>query len=140
LNRGFEGTEVKVVSAIKSGWMTGDDILLFVEHFVKRGTGFTKERLVLLLPGGHQTHLSVKVFDLAKESAALLLCFPYHTSHKQVRVWTFQKSVSNALDTCFRRKWGRTKITYDIPSTMRKSLSNTLILKNVKYGFLVTGL
>jgi hypothetical protein len=47
--------------------MTGDDFLLFMEHLIKN-TRVTKDRPELLLLNNHQSHLAVKVLDLAKEN------------------------------------------------------------------------
>jgi hypothetical protein len=79
LRRGAEGPD-GAGSANKSGWMTGEDFLLFMEYFTKNCTGVTKERPVLLLRY-HQSHFAVKVLDIAKENGAVLL-FPFHASHK----------------------------------------------------------
>jgi hypothetical protein len=68
-------------SANKSGWKTDDDFLLFMEHFIKH-TKVTKDRPVLLLLDNHQSHLAVKVLDLAKENGVVVLSFPPHISHK----------------------------------------------------------
>jgi hypothetical protein len=74
------GPEGSAGSEIKSGWMTGDDYLLFIEHFIKH-TKVKKDRPVLLLLDNHQSHITVKVLDLAKENG-VLLSFPHHASHK----------------------------------------------------------
>jgi hypothetical protein len=55
--------------------VTGDDFLLFMEHFIKHAR-VTKDKPVLLLLGSHQSHLAVKVLDLAKEIGVVLLSFP----------------------------------------------------------------
>jgi hypothetical protein len=61
------GPEGSTGSVIKSEWMTEDDLLLFMEHFIKH-TRVAEGRLVLLLLDYHQSHLSVKVLDPAKEN------------------------------------------------------------------------
>jgi hypothetical protein len=68
-------------SANTSGWMRGADLLLFLEHVIKH-TMVTKDRPLFLLLDNHQSHLAVKVLDLAKENGVVLLSFPPHTSHK----------------------------------------------------------
>jgi hypothetical protein len=87
------GPEGSTGSANKSGWKIGDDYLLFMEHFLKH-TKVTKDRPVLHLLDNHQSHLAVKVLDLAKENGVVLFFFP--TSYllqtatlRQIRVWNF---------------------------------------------------
>jgi hypothetical protein len=53
------GPEGSTGYANMSGWMTGDDFLLFMEHFIKH-TRVTKDRPVLLLLDNHQPHLVVR--------------------------------------------------------------------------------
>jgi hypothetical protein len=80
-------------TGLQSGWMTGDDFLLFMEHFIKH-IRVTNDRLVLLLLDNHQSHLAVRVLALSKENAMVLLSFPPHTSHK---VQPFDRSVYAAF-------------------------------------------
>jgi hypothetical protein len=75
------GPEGSTGYANRSGRMTGDDILLLMEHFIKH-TRVTKDRPVLHLLDNHQSHLAVTVLDLAKENGVVLLSFPPHTSDK----------------------------------------------------------
>ena len=49
-----------------SGWMTTDGFYLFVIHFIK-STKCSNEQPVLLILDNHETHLSIKTIDLAKE-------------------------------------------------------------------------
>jgi hypothetical protein len=137
------GPEGSAVSGNKSGWMTGDDFLLFMEHFIKY-TRVTKDRPALLLLDNHQSHLAVKVFDLVKENGVVLLSFPPHTSHKLQPLdrsvyGTFKKFVNNASDVWLRSNPERTMTVYDIPSIVSQSLPNALTPNNIKYGFFVTG-
>jgi hypothetical protein len=136
--------EVSAGSANKSGWMTGDDFLLFMEYFIKH-TRVTKDRSVLLLLDNHQSHLAVKVLDLAKENGVVLLSFPSHTSHKLQPLdrsvnGPFKKFVNNASDAWLRSHPGRTMTIYDITSIVSQSLPNAFTPKNIESGFLVTGI
>jgi hypothetical protein len=124
------GPEGSAGSANKSGWMTGDDFLLFMEHFIKH-TRVTKDRPMLLLLENHQSHLAVKVFDLAKENWVVLLSFPPHTSHKLQTLdrsvyGQFKKLVNNSSDEWLRSDPGRTMTIYDILSIASQSLLNEL--------------
>jgi hypothetical protein len=109
--------------------MTGDDFLLFMEHFIKH-TRIAKDRPVLLLLDNHQSHLAVKVLDLAKENGVVLLSFPPHTSHKQQPsdrsvYGYFKKLVNNASDAWLGTNPVRAMTIYDILSIVSQSLPNT---------------
>jgi hypothetical protein len=124
--------------------MTGNDFVLFMQHFIKH-TRVTKDRPVLLLLDNHQSHLVIKVLVLAKENGAVLLSFPPHISRKLQPLdrsvyGPFKKFVNCASDAWLRSNSGRTMTIYDIPSIVNQSLPNALTQKNIKSGFLVTGI
>ena len=66
---------------MKSGWMTSDMFLTFIQHFVKHVKP-SKERPVLLLLDNHGTHINIDVVDIARENDIVILTFPPHCSHK----------------------------------------------------------
>ena len=64
-----------------SGWMTAENFLIFVEHFVKF-TRCTTEKPILLILDNHSSHLSIPVLNFCKRNGVVLLSFPPHTSHR----------------------------------------------------------
>jgi hypothetical protein len=129
------GPEDSAGSANKSVWMTGDDFLLFMEHFIKN-TGVTNDRLVLLLLDNHQSHLAVKVLDLGKENGLVLLFSPPYTSHKlqyfdRSVYGAFKTFVKSASDAWLGSNPEINMTVYDIPSTVSQSLPNALTPKNI---------
>jgi hypothetical protein len=113
-----------------------------MEHFIKH-TRVKKHGSVLLLLDNHQSHLAVKVLNIAKENGVVLLSFPPHTSHKlqpsdRSVYGPFKKSVNNASDAWLRSNPGRTLTIYDIPFIVEPIAANALTPKNIKSGFLVT--
>lgn len=131
-------------SANKSGWMTGTDFKMFMEHFIKH-TRVSKEKPVLLLLDNHQSHLNIAVIDLAKDNGVVLLSFPPHTSHKLQPLdrsvfGPFKKFVNSSSDAWLKSNPGKTMTIYDIPSVVRQALPNAVTPKNIKSGFSVTGI
>jgi hypothetical protein len=105
------GPQDSAGSANKSGWMTGDDLLLFTEHFLKL-TKVTKYEPVLLLMDNHHSHLSLRVLDLTKERGVVLLSFPPHVTYKLQPLdrsiyGTSKKFVNSASDAWLRSHPGR---------------------------------
>ena len=87
----------------------------------------------------------MKVLDLAKENGVVMLSFPPHTSHKVQPLdrsvyGTFKKFVNNAADAWLRSNHGKTMTIYDIPFIVSQSVPNALAPKNIKSGFIVTGI
>jgi hypothetical protein len=85
------------------------------------------------------------VLDLAKDNGVVLLFFPPHVPHKlqpsdRSIYGAFKKFVNSASDAWLRSHPGKTMTICDIPSTVNQSLRNALTPKNIKSGFLVTGI
>ena len=107
-------------SANKSGWMTADDFVLYLEHFIQHVRP-TPEAPVLLLLDNHTSHLSVEALDLAKNSGVVMLSFPPHCSHRLQPLdrsvfGPFKKSFSVHMDGWMRSHPGRPVTIYDIPA------------------------
>ena len=69
------------MSGHPSGWMTGKNFLLYMNHFVKYAKP-SKDYKVLLILDNHQSHIEVQVLNYAKENHITLLSFPPHCSHE----------------------------------------------------------
>jgi hypothetical protein len=67
--------------ANKSGWMTGDNFVLYKEPFIKH-TRLTEDKPAFILLYNYQSHLNIKILDLAKESG-VMMSFPPHTALKK---------------------------------------------------------
>lgn len=76
-----DGPEGSIGACHPSGWMTQDNFLLFMKHFIKH-TKATVEKPILLLLDNHQSHVNYDVITLCKENGVILLSFPPHCSHK----------------------------------------------------------
>jgi DDE superfamily endonuclease len=64
-----------------SGWMTSENFVKFLVHFVC----FVKcssSSPVLLLMDNHDSHVSLPAIQYAKENGIVMLTFPPHCSHK----------------------------------------------------------
>ena len=65
----------------KSGWMETDTFFYwFSEIFVPKTREITGPKLLFMY--GHESHFSVKFFELARENDIHIICFPGHSSHK----------------------------------------------------------
>ena len=64
-----------------SGWMTSENFVHFLEHFVSF-VKCTPESPVLMLMDNHDSHVSLPAIDCAKKNGIVVLTFPPHCSHK----------------------------------------------------------
>jgi hypothetical protein len=67
--------------ANKSGWITGDNFVLYMEHFIKH-TRLTEEKPVFILLNNYEAHLKIKILDITKENG-VVTSFPSHNSLKK---------------------------------------------------------
>jgi len=74
-----------------SGWMTSDNFIVWMKHFVHH-TKCSPQHPILLLLDNHESHVSVACLDLAKENGITMLTFPPQTSTiRQICVWTIKE-------------------------------------------------
>ena len=65
----------------KSGWMTSENFLVAMKHFVSHAKP-SVDHPVLLLMDNHASHISFETITFAKENFLILLTFPPHCSHR----------------------------------------------------------
>ena len=104
-----------------SGWMTHDNFLKFLEHFVKH-TRASKEKKLLLLLDNHESHLHI---DILRDNGVVMLSFLPHCSHKLQTLdrsvfGHFKRQLASAQDSWMRSHPGKTLTIYDLPSIVKE--------------------
>ena len=106
-------------AAHPSGWMTAPNFLKYMHYFAKH-TKPKPSSLVLLLLNNQESHISVAVLNLCKESGTVLMTFPPHCSHKlqplDLTIYGPLKTYYNTAVTDWMvSNPGRTVTIYEIP-------------------------
>jgi len=130
-------------SANPSGWVTIEEFVLFIKHFIIH-TQFSKEHPVLIVLDNHASHLSVNMIN-CRENGIILLSFPPHTSHKlqplDRSVYSpFKRFYNAAADSWMKSNPGKTMVIYNIPSLIKAALPNAATPKNIISEFTSTGI
>ena len=138
------GPSCCIGSAHPSGWMTSDNFLVFMKHFVQV-VKCTKEHPVLLLLDNHDSYTSIQTIDFCKENGVVLLSFPPHCSHKLQPLGRsvfgpLKKYYSSACDSFLKSHPGKPVTMYDIPEIAKQALLLAATPGNIQKGFLVTGI
>jgi len=128
----------------KSGWMTKENFLVFLRHFVKHCKS-TIEKPVLLLLDNHESHLSVDGIQFAKDHGVHLLSFPPHCSHRlqplDCSVYFPLKRYYNVeCDAWCNSHPRRPMQALDIPAVCAKAFKLAMTPANIQSGFEVTGI
>ena len=138
------GPPGSVGAANKSGWMTENEFVVFMKHFVNHSR-CTVERPVLLLLDNHGSHLSIEGIQLAKDSGVVMLSFPPHCSHRlqpldRSAYGPFKRFISTAQDSWMRNHPGKCMTIYDIPILVAEALPKAVSPTNILSGFRACGI
>lgn len=66
--------------AHESGWMTNDNFMLYLKHFVKYAKPSVDNPILLILDN-HASHTSLEAINYCRLNCIIMLGFP-HTTHK----------------------------------------------------------
>ena len=129
-----------------TGWMTNENFIDYMRHFVKYAKP-SAEHPVLLILDNHQSHVSLDVITYAKEHHVTLLSFPPHCSHKlqplDVSVYgPFKTYINQASDSWMRdpANAGKSMTIHVIPSLVSYAFPKAFSTSNIIAGFRSTGI
>lgn len=132
------------VAAHPSGWMTGDNFVLFLHHFIKY-TKCTKDRQVLVIMDNHDSHITPTGLQICKDNGIVLLTIPPHTSHKlqpldRTVFGPFKTFLNQSGDEYMINNPAKPMSIYDIPSLIGKAFPRAFTPVNIQRGFEITGI
>ena len=128
----------------KSGWMTEESFMTFLQHFQKH-TKSSEDSPVLLVLDNHSSHISIQALDYAKSNAITILTFPPHCSHKlqpldRTVYGPFKRFYNNAADNWMINHPGANMSIYDIPQLVEQAFKSAMTPGNIASGFRVSGI
>lgn len=105
-------------AAHPSGWMTGENFVTFLTHFVK----CAKEKEVLIILDNPESHVGPNGLSFCKQNGIVLLTLPPHTSQKLQPLdrsvfGPFKTIYNEACDSFMINNPGKQISFYDIPDT-----------------------
>ena len=127
-----------------SGWMTSENFVLWLRHFISHSK-CSKEAPVLLLLDNHASHISIETLDLAKSNGIHLLTLPPHCSHKlqpldRTVYGPLKKFYNVACNAWQLRHPGQTITIYDVAENLGLSYPQAFTPGNITSGFRVSGI
>lgn len=138
------GPTGSVGQANKSGWITEEIFLAYLDHLVQHAR-CSMERKLLLILDNHEAHISLKAIDFARANGIVMLTIPPHTSHRLQPLdksvyGPFKSSYNRAMDAWLRNNQGKTMSIYDIPGLVAEAQLSAVTAKNILSGFQATGI
>lgn len=127
-----------------SGWMNGENFILFLKHFASH-VKCTKEKKVLLLMDNHESHITLKSLDYAKDNGIVLLTLPPHCSHKlqplDIAVFSsFKNACDRAANDWMIEHPGQVITIYEIGGIVGKAFPIAFTAQNIMSGFKKSGI
>lgn len=127
----------------QSGWMTSDNFLHAMQHFIKHSKA-SVDNPVLLILDNHESHLNINVIDEAKNNGVHMLTFPPHCSHRlqplDVAVYgPFKAAYNVAMNNWMINNPAKTVSIYEVAEISGIAF-NAMSRKNILSGFAKTGI
>ncbi|XP_072395307.1 uncharacterized protein [Diabrotica undecimpunctata] len=131
-------------AAFSSGWMTGDNFLKYIEHFVKH-VRCNKEFPVLLILDNHESRYDVRVLNLCKDNGIILLTLPPHCSHKLQPLdvsyfFLFKSYYNQGVDDWMLNYPAIPMSIYDVCNVVGTAHPKAFTPVNILIGFKKTGI
>lgn len=130
--------------ASTTGWMTTEQFPFVIEHFVKH-TRSSKENPTLLIYDNHESHISIKVLEMAKQNGVTILTLPPHCSHKiqplDLTIYGPLKAYYNeAVDKWMLLNPGIPMTIYQIAECFSTAHMRAMTPSNITAGFRRSGI
>lgn len=130
--------------ASPSGWMTSELFPQVMEHFIKH-TQSSKENPTLLICDNHESHISIKVVEIARKAGVTVLTLPPHTSNKlqplDLAVFGPFKSFYNAaVDEWMLKHPGIPLTIYQVAECVGQAFMRSMTPCNIEAGFKKAGI
>ena len=127
-----------------SGWMTGENFVVFLHHFINN-VRCSKDHLVLIIMDNHDSHITIDALNVAKENGIILLTFPPHCSHKlqpldRTIFGPFKHYYTQAANGYMNNHPGCTISIHNIAELVGKAYLGAFTPRNITAGFKVSGI
>lgn len=130
--------------ATPSGWSNSDKFEDFLNHFIKHVRP-TNDNKVLLILDNHESHMSIKIIELAKNNGIIMFTFPPHTSHKlqpldRTVFGPLKKYYNKACNDWFLQHPGTPLTIYNVAECFGTAFPLAFTPSNIQNGFKVAGI
>ena len=129
-----------------TGWMTTDNFIQYMKHFVNYAKP-SADKPILLLLDNHHSHISLEVIDYSKANHITLLSFPPHCSHELQPLdksvyCPFKTYINHASDSWMREKdnAGKSMTIHIIPKLVSYAFIKAMTPETITAGFKATGI
>ncbi|GFO01393.1 tigger transposable element-derived protein [Plakobranchus ocellatus] len=127
-----------------SGWMTKENFMKVIQHFVVHAKP-TREKPCLLIMDNHESHICLKALEKAKENNVHILTLPPHTSNKTQpldrSVFGPMKAYFNgAANSWMLRNPGKPISIYNMAEIIGCAWTQTATPRNIQSGFIASGI
>lgn len=141
---GKNGPPGSIYHCSKSGWITEELFMIWLQHFSDFTHASTVNKMLLILDN-HTTHCTLEAYDFCKERGIVMLSLPPHTSHRlqplDVTFYSPLKAAYRRECDLFLKSKNLVKIVpYDVAEIFYKAYSTAATISKATKGFEITGI
>lgn len=131
-------------AAHKSGWMTSENFVKFLEHLVNVSRCNVNNKILLILDN-HESHCDFRVIHFCKQNGVVLLTLPPHCSHRLQPLdiscfGPFKAYYNREIDEWMLNHPGTPLNIYNIAEITGMSFHQAFVPSNIIKGFERTGI
>lgn len=130
--------------ATENGWSNTEIFTSWMKHFINCVRP-SKEKHVCLILDNHQSHISLEVYDLAKENGVDMLSLPPHTSHRTqpldlVFFGPLKSAFNNECSFWMKTNVGKRISIYEIAELFGRAYQKVATVDKAVNGFKTAGI
>lgn len=139
-----DGPPGALYTCSKSGWITEELFVKWLEHFQKT-TKCSSAEPVLLVLDNHSSHVSLCAYNFCKANGIVMVSLPPHTSHRiqpldVVFFGPLKKAINREIDLHLKHKQYERVGQYDIASIFKSAYGRVSSVDKAIKGFQCTGI
>lgn len=139
-----DGLPSAIYACSKSGWITEELFVRWLEHFQKTAK-CSPEEPVLLVLDNHTSHISLAAYDFCKSNGIVMVSLPPHTSHRTqpldvVFFGPLKQAINREIDLHLKNKQYERITQYDVAAIFKSAYSRVSSVDKAIKGFQCTGI
>lgn len=138
------GPQQAIYCCSKSGWITEDLFVTWLQHFQKI-TKCSMSDPVLLILDNHSSHASLQAYEFCKFNGIHMLSLPPHTSHRiqpldVVFYGPLKKAINREIDLHMKTRQYERVTQYDLAAIFKAAYGRVASVEKAEKGFQCTGI
>jgi len=128
-----------ICRATRSRWINDETFVDYLDHVIK-DTRCTPYKQILRILDNHESHIFLKVVDIARSKGVVFLTIPPKTSHRLQPLvrsvyGSFKTTYNRAMGGWLRSNQGKRLTIYEKPALVKQAQMMAMTPRNISSGF-----